>query len=444
MIKRITTLISVWILMCAPAYAQVYPDSTFNALIRTGNGGWIAGDATYSIALPDGRTLWLFGDSFIGTANPDSSIAPGATMIRNCAIVQQGDTMTALFQGTFESPVDFIQTNTPDSTWFWPEHGIVENNLLKIFFSEFGLGEGAPGWNFEYRNACVALFTFPEIELIGYNSLPYYEQNLVMYGDRLMVLGDYTYIYGRKEEVGNIPYVHLARAPSGDLLNNWEFYSETGWTSNPEESKRLSNQTVSQQYGVFEHEGKYVMITQEIWLGAKIYSLTADSPEGPWSNRVTLYETPRPFTDQFTYNAYPHPQFDENNELLISYNSNGSFWDIFSNVELYRPSFIRVPYLMIDSSFTPTSTHNLSALQQATTVKCFPNPADHQITLAFSVTETTTWAVHFYDLTGKLLYTRSPREFHVGDHEIVIELDQFPKGAVIYSVGDFKGWFIHN
>ena len=101
-------------------YSQAVPDSTFNYLIRKYNGGWIAGDATFSIALPANKTLWLFGDSFIGTANADSSIAPGASFIRNCALLQDGDSLRALYGGTFSSPNSFVPSEDPDSTWYWP------------------------------------------------------------------------------------------------------------------------------------------------------------------------------------------------------------------------------------------------------------------------------------------------------------------------------------
>ncbi len=430
--------------LLSPAYSQVHPDSTFNTLIRTENGGWVAGDATYSIALPDGRTLWLFGDSFIGTVNPDSSLVASAKMIRNGAVLQEGEVMTAQYNGTFENPEDFVPTDDPE-TWFWPEHGLVENNTLKIIMSEFGPNGDTTGWNFEFRSTYVALFTYPEIELIGSISLPYYTSNGVMYGDRLIVDGDYTYIYGRKEEVGNIPYAHLARTLNGDLLSDWEFYDGSGWTDQAEESIRLTNQPVSQQFGVFMHEEKWVMVTQEIWLGSKIYSMVADHPEGPWTNLNTLYETPRPYPSQFTYNAYPHPQFDDNNELLVSYNSNGSFWDIFSNVELYRPQFIRVPYVMIDTSFAPTAIPQiLMEEEESLIVKTYPNPAGSSISLHLTLRESADFSIQLFDISGHLLKTIPAKHYPAGKHALKCDLANFPSGVIVYHIQDKVGWFIHN
>ncbi|NQU33507.1 MAG: DUF5005 domain-containing protein [Bacteroidetes bacterium] len=442
---RLFAILFFQVCIVSSSIAQGIPDSTFNTLLRTENGGWVAGDATYSLELPDGRTLWLFGDSFIGTVNPDSSLAPGASMIRNCAVLQSGDTMTALYQGTFNDPIDFVETNTPDSTWYWPEHGIVEDDTLKIVFSEFGTNGGTSGWNFEYRNAYVVSFTYPEIEFVEQIQLPYFELNGVMYGDRIMNFDDYTYIYGRKEEnpSNNIPSVHLARSNVGDLLGDWEFYDGNNWFAEPEVSKKLTDHPVSQQFGVFQHQDKFVMITQEIWLGTKIYSLVANQPEGPWSNVTVLYETPYPFPDMLTYNAYPHPQFDENNELLISYNSNGDFWQLFNNIELYRPNFFRIPYTTIHPSFTPTNVSQI-ADSDLLELKCYPNPAHGMITFSFTLQENNYIDIQIHNLQGVNVMTKSVGRLTKGIHRIEVEMNELAAGAYVYHILDTKGVFLTN
>ena len=428
-----------------PVNSQSTPDTVFNNLIRTENGGWVGGDATYSIFLPDGRTLWLFGDSFIGTVNADSSLAPGAKMIRNCAIIQNGDSMTALYQGTFDNPDDFLLTNTPDSTWFWPEHGIIENGYLKILFSEFGTGDGEPGWNFEYRKAVVAIFSFPDLVSMGYIELPYYQQNEVMYGDRLIEENGYTYIFGRKEE-GNpdwhIPYIHMARVATGGLTTGeWEFYDGEQWTTDATASLRISEHPVSQQYGVFPHQGKYVLITQQIWLGTEIYSLTANSLEGPWENEVLLYDTPLPFPDMISYNSYPHPQFDEDNELLVSYNTNGDFWEIFNNIEIYRPRFIRVPYPLIDSSFTVLNTNENRITKE---INCYPNPAKSTIHFSLNAEKNAPTIINIYDVDGQLMLHKDVDISGKNNFNIELNIEQLPSGIYFYMINNSRGKFIHN
>lgn len=422
-------------------FAQTFIDESFNNLLRTENGGWVAGDATYSISLPNGNTLWLFGDSFIGTVNEDNSLAPGAKMIRNCAVLQQGEQLIAKYGGTFENPIDFLQTNTADSTWFWPEHGIVENDTLKIFMSEFGTNDGNPGWNFEFRNTCLAFFTYPELEFINYVQLPYYNNNGVMYGDQILTEGNYTYIFGRKEENGNVPYAHIARTIKGNLMGNWEFFSGVAWLNDATDSRRITSQPVSQQYGVVAIENKFVLITQEIWLGSKVYSLTANHPEGPWGNQKIIYNTPKPFPNMLTYNSFPHPQFNIDNTLLISYNSNGNFAQIFKNVELYRPRFIRVPFSEIDDDFSPSS---ITQNEVFNLTNCFPNPANQRITFSFSLQQADYVNLRIYNLMGTEVIKYNNKWFEKGNNQIEIELLNLPKGTYFYQIIGKSGWFLHN
>lgn len=444
-----TQLLKVWFLAIFLStnlflVGQGTLDTTFNNLLRTENGGWVAGDAAYSIFLPDGRTLWLFGDSFIGTVLEDSSLAAGAHMIRNCAVIQEDTVMTALYNGTFEAPVDFVKTLNPDTTWYWPEHGIVENDTLKIIFSEFGPTDGTPGWNFEYRSAWVVLFSYPELELIQQIYLPYYEDNGVMYGDRIMTDGGYSYIYGRKEEnpSNNIPHAHLARVASGNLLSDWEFYDGNNWVSDPIGSNKLTDQPVSQQFGVFPHQDKYVMITQEIWLGNKVYSMVANQPEGPWSNATMIYDIPLPFADMLTYNAYPHPQFDENNELLVSYNSNGDFWEIFNNVELYRPNFFRISYEEIHPSFTPTGI--ISPKGNNMDVILYPNPAQNNITFELTCEENDILEINIYNTIGVKVRRLNLPVIVGGNQKANVDISDLKRGLYLFEINGAKGKFIHN
>lgn len=421
------------------AIGQVHSDSSFNGLLRKYNGGWIAGDATFSIALPDNRTLWLFGDSFIGTANPDSSIAAGSHFIRNCAVLQDGDSMRALFGGTFGAPNDFLPSANPDTTWYWPEHGLVENDTLKIFFSEFMTAPGAPGFNFKYKAARLAFFSYPEIQYLNMIEMPYYDQNKVCYGNCVMTDNGFTYIYGRKETdtVHHVSYPHVARVPAGLIQAPWQFFNGTGWVSDPAASYKIGNVAVSQQYGFFHQGTKYVLITQDIWLSPKIYSYTCNTPSGPLNNKTLLYQTPILYTGSFTYNAFPHLQFTENGELLISYNTNGDFWQIFSNVELYRPLFIRVPLSMIDTSFA-TGMLPVLPSRSKRTIELFqnsPNPVDSFTNVKFQVNQKQYVSLDLHDLSGRRIHSYVNSILDPGTYTLKMDLESLQTGIYCYGTG---------
>ncbi len=421
-------------------FSQAISDSAFNSQIRKVNGGWIAGDATFSIALPGQKTLWLFGDSFIGTAKPDNSIASGAKMIRNCVVLQDGDSMRAFFGGTFQNPVSFVTSANDNADWFWPEHGLVENDTLKIFLSEFVTASGPAGFNFKYKAAVLARFTYPDITFIDKITLPYYDLNKVCYGNTVLEENGYTYIFGRQEldTVSHISYPHIARVPSGNILAPWEFYNGISWSSSPNDSRRISVVAVSQQYGVFKLNNTYIMVTQEIWLSSKIYSYTSKHIEGPWSNKVLLYTTPILFANTFTYNAFPHPQFNENGKLLISYNSNGNFADIFKNVEVYRPRFIRVPFTMIDPTYTSINElqKNRNNSDAVILSQNYPNPVERTTKIKFTVTKKSFVSLHLNNIEGKEIKSYYNTMLAPGTYDIDIDVQDLKPGVYFYSINN--------
>jgi len=438
--KTALCFLVVLLALLNPISAQVFPDTAFNSLLRQNNGGWIAGDATFSISLPDQKTLWLFGDSFIGTANPDSSIASGASFIRNCAVLQIGDSMQALFGGTFSNPIAFAPSVKPDSAWYWPEHGMIENDTLKIFLSEFVEASGPAGFNFKYNSLYIARYTYPDIVLVDIKKLPYYDLNGVCYGNSVLVEDGYTYIYGRKESdtIYHIPYPHVARAVAGSIMGPWEFFDGSNWVSTPESSIKISPTPVSQQFGVFKLGYNYVLVSQEIWFSTKIQSFTSGFLHGPFVNKTLLYQTPILYSNTFTYNAFPHIQFHEDDKLLISYNSNGNFWDIFSNVEIYRPLFIRVPFTMIDPTYV-----SVKELQQKKTdsesvlvYQNYPNPAVDHTKVKFVVSKKSFVSLHLNNNEGKLLQTYVNKFLDSGAYEVELDLHDLKSGIYTYSINN--------
>jgi hypothetical protein len=414
-------------------------DSIFNSRFRKDIGGWVAADATFSIYLPDGRTLWLFGDTFIGEVNTDNSIKPGSVMIRNSAVIQYGDSLKTLYGGTLSVPDDFIPTDNPDSTWYWPEHGIVFNDTLRIFVARYRTNpDGPAGFQFEFDGNDIANFTYPGLEFINAIPIPYYLINEVIYGDRILHDSIYLYIYGRKVENKqyNIPYPHLARVKADSLLNAWEFYNGSGWTTDPAGSFRINSFQVSQQYGVFKYQGKYILITQDIWFSTSIWSFTSASPSGPWSNKTLVYDTPKLAADAFTYNAYPHPQFDDNEELLISYNNNGDFWEIFSNADLYRPVFIRVPYSQLDPAFGPGTGMDI-ALPGKEFIEPsvnYPNPFTDRTTIDYTVRKKGFVELIIYDISGRIIATYINKTLDPGEYSATINTDDFEDGIYFYRM----------
>ncbi|RLD19952.1 MAG: hypothetical protein DRI71_11070 [Bacteroidetes bacterium] len=326
-------------------------DAEFTKRFELSGGGNTGADGTYSVYLPDGRTVWIFGDSFLGTVTPELTREKTNPMyIRNCFMVDDGDSLITLHQG---EPSEFKSMIIPpiitDSNfeinerqhWYWPGDGWVDDNQLKVFVSEFFQSE--PGmWGFKFKRTAIITYSLPEIEQVSLDTIPYSNVLGIHYGHAVCKTEEFVYVYGLHDG-----RPHAARI---DGNGSWQFYSGSKWSDEAKDSKPMSDISGSEQFSVFEHEGDFIMIMQEGSLSRKIFSYVAKTPYGPWVNRQLIYETPLPYdNDQlFTYNALAHPQFTQNDELLISYNTNSmQLEDHFKNAGIYRPRFIRVPFEMI-------------------------------------------------------------------------------------------------
>ncbi len=153
-----------------------------------------------------------------------------------------------------------------------------------------------------------------------------------------------------------------------------------------------------------------------------------------------IYETPLPFDDMFTYNAYPHPQFNENNELLVSYNSNGNFFEIFNNVELYRPNFFRIPYDTIHPSFIPS---NISPAPDNTNIVLYPNPVMENLFIQMAHHDPEPKMIVIYNSLGEIVLRSNTSHSHISDGLYSIPVSELKCGYYIINIGNYHKGFIH-
>ena len=53
------------------------------------------------------------------------------------------------------------------------------------------------------------------------------------------------------------------------------------------------------------------------WMNNKVLAVTADQPEGPWSDPITLYQATPLTAGSSIYAAAPHPYFDPGGQTLV-------------------------------------------------------------------------------------------------------------------------------
>lgn len=337
-----------------PGKARV--DQKFTKMFARDCCGVTGADGEYSVLLPDGRTVWIFGDSFLGTVNLDRSRTKRTPwFIRNSMAVQEGDTLRSLYNviNGWESSL-IIPPGAPkgkqfseDSLWYWPGDGFIENGKLKVFMSAFY--QAKPGdWGFAWVSTNIATFSLPDLKLEHIDHFNYPGEKEIHWGHAVCD-GDkkHTYIYGAEDKSKNL---FVARAPKGNILAPWEFFTGSEWVKDSKLAKPMLAIQGSEQFSVFKIKNKYVLVLQEGgFLSNDIVSYYSDSPFTGWKNRKVLCHTQLPqdvasTKNLFVYNSMAHPQFTENGELLISQCVNSFVVDdVFQDASKYRPVFLRVP-----------------------------------------------------------------------------------------------------
>ena len=334
---------------------SVYVDTGFMEFFARDCCGVTGADGFYSVLLPDGRSVWIFGDSFLGTVNPDGTREKRSPLfIRNAFAVQDGDSLRSLYQvidgweSSLVIPPDATKGTefSEDSLWYWPGDGFVENGKLNVFVTGFYQADTG-NWGFAWTGANLATFSLPDLELEQIDHFDYPGEVEIHWGHAVCdEAPDFTYIYGAGDK---FPYV--ARAPKGDILSPWEFWTGTAWVKDSRQAKPMTDWKGSEQFSVIRLRDKYVLLTQHgEFLASSLYAATSDLPYTGWGDKIELWEIQplKQVKDLFAYNPVAHPQFIEGEELLVSYCQNSfNLEDIFEDASKYRPVFIRVPLHLI-------------------------------------------------------------------------------------------------
>lgn len=350
MINKKILLVASAIFLIATAFAQdvLQPARAHFNKFDDVDGGWCAADGTISYELPDGKTLWLFGDTFVGDKDGDFSIDnPTATFVNNTAILEDENGLMTYHGGTQENPSAFIPKQGED--WFWPKHMILEGDTLRIFTLKIKKKDnGTPGFNFEVGTAHISSFTYPDLEHVRTSRIEQITDTTMRFGTQVLEKDGYVYIYGKKTMTdGNfqwkIPY--LARS-EGSVTGPWEFYSGNGnWYPDCDSAAPIGDRPVGETYYVWEENNEFYLLMHETFMVDELVVMKADELTGPFNsynsggteNTFAIIEEAE---DYNTYNLAAHPQFNENDKLLISFNVNAhDFGSIYEDTRNYRGRF---------------------------------------------------------------------------------------------------------
>jgi hypothetical protein len=317
----------------------------YKNLFNTYGDGWTGGDGAYSIQLPDGRILWTFGDSFLGTVNPDYTRT--GPLVNNLFVIQDGNEITTLQGGTEENPEAYVKPFGNPNHYYWPGDGLAIGNKVYMFMLRIRpTGEGGV-FGFEHIGTDMAVFSLPDLELI--DQYPLARTTEFLMGVSLLKEGNYVYVYGTRTTLGKTAVAARFDVSDPTSITYW---NGTEWGNDfvgDAYLKRSNGQdlAVSNQFKVFKYGNSYRFLVQDDFFGAAIKIYQSDSPVGPWSNPITVYETPETGAangDIFTYNAIAHPHIVHPEKgMLVTYSVNSfDFFDLFQDARIYRPRFFWV------------------------------------------------------------------------------------------------------
>ncbi|MBL4561344.1 MAG: DUF5005 domain-containing protein [Labilibaculum sp.] len=335
---------------------EVYKDVVFTNLFHKDSNGVTGADGTISVPFPDGSSLFMMGDSFLGKV-VNMQRDPKTKMINNTFIIVDKERLNAkaLYGGKYNNPETFVIPENDDDCYYWPGHGFVHDGVFHFFMSKFKHSNDM--WGFEFVGTDYLRYTVDGIEKIAIESFPFTVENKVHWGHCVLKDGNYIYIYGSRVEEDGIARAHVCRT----ILNlenkldfeKIEFFDQNRWSNEARASTPMegTSSNISEQFSVFKYQDKYILLSQERGIGeGAIYTYLSDSPIGPWKSKKMIYKTKEASVDPdiFTYNAMAHPQYIENDELLICYNINSlKVPRVYTNVDCYRPVFLRVPMALI-------------------------------------------------------------------------------------------------
>lgn len=336
---------------------EVELDSSFGKLLIRDRDGVTGADGVISFPLKNGKSVFMMGDSFVSEVTHGKR-DPKSKMINNTFIEVDWEkgVSKSIYKGSLKDPGTMLVPIGGERTkeYYWPGHGFEHKGMLHVFMSKFVDDESIKeGWKFQFLGTDYLRLEPDTYRIISQENFPYTNNNGVHYGHSILKEADYTYIYGTWSG-NNKTGLHVARATLDENQNkmeNFEFFNGTEWVPDEKKSIKLKgiHKDVPEQFSVFTHNGKYILIMQERGLfKGNIYSYIADTPTGPWGNESLLYHTTEQANQDdeiITYNAMAHPQYIKDNKLLISYCINSLHAPNIHNinVDYYRPEFIWVP-----------------------------------------------------------------------------------------------------
>jgi len=346
--------------------------------------GWFGGDGIFSVskngsekenAADNNEMIIWFSDTMLGSIVNDS-LQPGYTMINNSmAVLKNGEpnkSNLSFYWDTTQNgkPQSIFIPQTPATKpgdYYWLGDGFVnhqKNNDLYIFGYRIANIPGKAVFGFKETGNTLVIAAnngkYP-LHIKKQLDIPFFKNRDVdstgSFGAGVLVNtrqagavnpDDYVYVYGVR---GKSKQVMVARVRTGDIesFEQWRFWDGKEWNKDVNNIQPVADRASNELSVTALPDGRYLMVFQGDGLGRYVGIRLANTPYGPFSDPITIYDTSEDLkgsTQLFSYNAKAHPALSKKGKLLISYNINAFDFDkeIKKFPHLYRPRFIELRY----------------------------------------------------------------------------------------------------
>lgn len=351
---------------------NIKPYPELDSLFRRSSGGWIGADGAYSIPLSTTKTIWTFGDTWIGRIDGNRRSA-------NCAMINNSAAIQSIAKGKRLHPLQFLWSpgDPPLSLWkseepkfyFWPGDGIALDEKLFVFLHKITAEKSKPE-PFQFRTVsdCVVRIDNPLAPSaewqMRYSDLGNDAEKLE-YGTATICDDKHVYIYcsdrSRQDGLNAHPAI-LCRLSKDDFKNHHfnkiEYYKNNGAETNSIASRERDSDWVLNPKGstiIFPDAAPEMSVTRvdgipgfiAVYmppLSKEIFIRHAMAPQGPWSDRIKIYDCPEKDDGILLYSAKAHQELArEPGELVVTYCRNSKDNKMhYKDASIYFPQAIRV------------------------------------------------------------------------------------------------------
>src|SRR6266446_6792908 len=346
-------------------------DATFDGYTTQNGPGWTGADGSYSLLLPDGTNLWMWSDSYIGTVNTTTRLRSNYIFTAHNSLTIQNQSTSTLTTIGYPPKTSsfFVPTNKND--WFWVGDGLVVQTSPGVYKIKIMLLE----WTgfFKLVGNSVATLSWPSLSIDSITPVALSDTS-IEWGSHIMQVGSTFYIYGLKDPGNDNKTPYLARTQGVNNLTNpakWQYWNATQnkWLSGQTNATALTGvAAITPEYSVDQmkyNSGTFYLMTgmdpqnPPFPLWNAVTTWYSCNPQGPWSNRTTVYTTPEAGANGckvgtlVTYNPKAHPEFTDSNGILLTYNVNANTSTDLVCANDYMPRFLRLTIPGVTSATTP-------------------------------------------------------------------------------------------